>query len=240
MPIVSLAWGLVLFVLLGWVGDSTRDAAVRERAATHGGEELAGRLGSVSRAFAIEPRLIGLLSVLTLAYTGMMGAMLFVAVRIVELGGKPSDVALSYGVAALFEIPGLVLVAWLARRLGLRWVIAVGCVAYGLAIGIWGLLPTPPAINATRVLTGVCFGALLGARVLVVARLLPDELQATGQTLVQGATFGLGSALGAAIGGVLYGAAGPTVFFAIAGGMAVAGGIGAWFVLAGSVGAASN
>ena len=73
-----------------------------------------------------------------------------------------------------------------------------------------------------------------------MARLLPDELQATGQTLVQGATFGLGSALGAAIGGVLYGAAGPTVFFAIAGGMAVAGGIGAWFVLAGSVGAASN
>ena len=236
VPIVSLAWGAALFLLLGWVDDSTRDATVRERAATHGGEQLAGRLGSVSRAMAIEPRLLGLLAVLTLAYTGMMGAMLFVAVRIVELGGQPSDVALSYGIAALFEIPGLVLVGWLARRIGLRVLVVLGCVVYGLAIGGWGLLPTPLAINATRVLTGVCFGALLGARVLVIARLLPDELQATGQTMVQGATFGLGNALGAAIGGVVYGAAGPTIFFAIAGGMAVVGGIGTWFVLAGDAG----
>jgi PPP family 3-phenylpropionic acid transporter len=240
VPLVSIASCAVLFVLLGRVQDPTRDPAVRASAATHGGDELAGRLGSISRAIAIEPRFVGFLAVLTLAYTGVMGAMLFVGIRIVELGGQPSDVALSYGVSALFEVPGLVLVGWLGARIGLRWVVVLACIAYGLTIAGWGLLPAPLAINATRILTGVCFGALLGARVLVVARLLPGELQATGQTLVQGATFGLGNALGALIGGVVYGLLGPTAFFAIAGAMAIAGGIGSWIVLRGPVGAPSR
>ena len=99
------------------------------------------------------------------------------------------------------------------------------------------MLPTPIAINVTRVVTGLCFGALAAALVLVMARLLPAALQATGQTMVQAATFGLGSAAGAIVGGVLYGAFGPTAFFAFSGVLVILGGIGTWLVLYGPVGA---
>jgi len=154
----------------------------------------------------------------------------------VDLGGQPSDVALSFGVAALAEIPGLVIAGWLIRRIGTRWVVVVGLTGFGACIVSWGVLSTPDAINATRVVTGLSFGALIAARVVVIARLLPDELQATGQTMLQAATFGLGTALGAVIGGVVYASFGPTVFFGLAGALAIGGGIGAAVVLRGPVG----
>ena len=42
--------------------------------------------------------------------------------------------------------------------------------------------------------------------------------------------------MGSVIGGLVYGSAGPTFFFAAAGGVAIAGGLASWFVLAGPVG----
>ena len=169
-----------------------------------------------------------------------MGAMIFVTIRIVELGGQPSDVALTFGIASFAEIPGLVLAGWVGRRIGIRWLVVSGMVIYGLCVASWGVLPSPAAINATRVVTGLCFGALAAARVLIVARLLPEPLQATGQAMGQAATFALGNALGGLIGGILYGGLGATAFFGIAGLMAIAGGLGAWVVLYGPVGAPTH
>ena len=236
VPIVAIGWALVLTGLIGPVDDPTRDPAVRERASRHGGDALSGRFGSISRALAIQPRLWPVLGVLTVVFIGLQGSVVFVGIRIVDLGGQPSDVALTFGIASFAEIPGLMFAGWVGARIGLRGLVVGACVIYGLSIVSWGVLPTPVAINATRLLTGVCFGALFAARVLVIARLLPVELQATGQTMLGAATSGLGSALGAIFGGIIYAVSGPTVYFAVAGAMAIAGGIGAWFVLHGPVG----
>jgi MFS family permease len=177
------------------------------------------------------------LTVFALAFAGVQGALTFIGIRIVELGGQPSDVALSLGLASVAEIPGLVAAGWLGRRIGLRWLFVASLVLYGLCITSWGVLPFVVAINATRVVTGLCNGSLMAARVLMVPRLLPRSLQAIGQVLFQAATLGFGTVMGSVVGGVVYGWFGPTFFFAAAGGLAVAGGFGAWFVLAGPVGA---
>jgi MFS transporter, PPP family, 3-phenylpropionic acid transporter len=236
-PLVALVLATVLFLVVGRVPDRTRDPLVRSTAARHGGPAAAGRFGSISRALAVQPRLWVVLAVLTLSYTGLMGAVIFVGIRIVDLGGQPSDVALSFGVAAFAEVPGLVLAGWIGRRIGIRWLVLLALIVYGACIESWGLLPTPIGIIATRLVTGVCFGALAAAQVLIVARLLPAALQATGQTLMQAATFAIGNAAGALLGGVLYGVVGPGAFFGIAGLLAVLGGLGAWAVLHGAVGA---
>jgi MFS family permease len=173
----------------------------------------------------------------TLAFTGLQGALTFSGIRIVDLGGRPSDVALSYGLAALTEVPGLVAAGWLGRRIGLRWLCLLSLVSYGLCITSWGILPSVFAINVTRFVTGLCFGSLIAARVLIVPRLLPGALQATGQVLFQSATYGVGIVVGSVIGGLAYGSIGPTAFFAGAGGVTIIGGIATWFVLAGPVGA---
>jgi len=235
-PAVFLVWACVLLLLVGRIPDRTTASHLRlSRHETEG--ERGGRFGSPGRAFAVQPRLWIVLAVFALAFAGLQGALTFIGIRIVELGGQPSDVAISFGVAALAEIPGLVAAGWLGRRIGLRWLFVASLLLYGLCITSWGILPYAVAINATRAVTGLCNGSLMAARVLMVPRLLPQSLQATGQVLFQAATLGFGTVMGSVIGGVAYGAFGPRFFFLAAGGVAIAGGVAAWFVLAGPVGA---
>jgi MFS family permease len=235
-PVVFLIWVVALLLLVGRIPDRSADPTVRTSTDRTGGEP--GRhLGSLGRAFAVQPRLWVLLAVFAFAFAGMQGALTFIGIRIVELGGRPSDVALSFGLASAAEIPGLVAAGWLGRRVGLRWLFVASIVLYGLCIFSWGVLPYVAVINATRVVSGLCNGSLMAARVLMVPRLLPQSLQATGQVLFQAATLGFGSVMGSVVGGVVYGSFGPTFFFVTAGGVAIAGGVGAWLVLAGPVGA---
>jgi len=237
VPFVALVWSVAILLLLGWVPDRTRDPGIRAMAGREGGDSAAGRFGSISRVLSVQPRFLAVLAVFTLAYTGLQGSTVFLPIRIVELGGQPSDVALTYGIASFAEIPGLVLVGWLGRRIGIRWLVVLAFMTYGLSIASWGLLPTPIAINVTRLVTGLCYGALAGARVLVVARLLPEPLQATGQAMGQSATSALGSAFGGLVAGVVYGELGAEAFFGVAGLLVIAGAFGAWVVLYGPVGA---
>jgi PPP family 3-phenylpropionic acid transporter len=233
-PAVFLLWAGIAFILVGRVRAKTSAAATRGAWKTDA--EPSRRLGSVGRAFAVQPRLWIVLAVFAVAFAGMQAGLAFIGIRIVELGGKPSDVALSFSLSALTEIPGLVAAGWMGRRLGLRWLFAISLILYGICITSWGILPSAIAINATRLVTGVAFGSLTAARVLLVPRLLPEKLQTTGQVLVVASTTGLGAVLGTMIGGVAYGSLGPMVFFVGAGGVAIVGGIASWFVLAGTVG----
>ena len=235
-PAVFLIWACTLLFLVGRIPDRT--AASHLRSSRHETEgERGGRFGSPGRAFAVQPRLWLVLAIFALAFAGLQGALTFIGIRIVELGGQPSDVAISFGVAALAEIPGLVAAGWLGRRIGLRWLFVASLLLYGLCITTWGILPYAVAINTTRAVTGLCNGSLMAARVLMVPRLLPQSLQATGQVLFQAATLGFGTVMGSVIGGVAYSVFGPRFFFLAAGGVAIAGGVAAWFVLAGPVGA---
>ena len=237
LPSPAYIVGAVLFGLVGRVTDRTHDSAFRLLASRGDGERSPGRFGSVGRAFAVQPRLLGVLATFTLAYAGVQGGVTFVSIRIVELGKHPSDVALTFGISALFEVPGLILAGWLGRRIGLRALTAGSLFGFGLCIATWAFLPSPDAINATRLLTGLCYGAFTAARVLLVARLLPDSLQATGQGLVQAATVGIGTVAGSAIGGIAYGWLGPAGFFLGTAAAAIVGGIGAALVLGGPIGA---
>lgn len=235
-PAVFLVWAFVLMLLVGRIPDRTADPTVRASAET-AGRERGRRFGSPGRAFALQPRLAIVLAVFALAFAGLQGALTFIGIRIVELGGQPSDVAISFALAAVAEIPGLVAAGWMGRRFGLRWLFVVSLVMCGLCIMSWGVLPSVVAINATRLVMGLLYGTLMAARVLIVPRMLPESLQATGQVLFQAATLGLGSVAGSVVGGIIYDWFGPTSFFVAAGGVAIIGGLAAWFVLAGPVGA---
>jgi len=172
-PAVFLVWAAMAFFLVGRVRGRTNAASTR--GAWKVDAEPSRRLGSIGRAFSVQPRLWLVLAVFAVAFAGMQAALAFIGIRIVELGGQPSDVALSFSVSALMEIPGLVAAGWMGRRLGLRWLFAISLVLYGACITSWGILPSAVAINATRLVTGVAFGSLTAARVLLVPRLLPES-----------------------------------------------------------------
>ena len=197
--------------------------------------ESSSRFGSTGTAFRTQPRLLPVLATIAVVAAAMTASTTFLSLRLIALGGQASDVAMSFGISAFAEIPGMFLAARLSRRFGLRGVFCLSAVAYSAAFASWAVLTSPSAIVATRLLTGLAFAGITFSMVLTIGQLLPRALQATGQALYQGTASGIASAGGNMIGGVLYGALGAPMLFLICAGLCVAGGFIALGTLPGRV-----
>jgi PPP family 3-phenylpropionic acid transporter len=189
------------------------------------------RGGSVRAAFEIQPRLSFVLAVIGLMFLGILGAYTFFNIRLVEVGGQPSDIALGGGLAALAEVPGVLLGARIVRRVGLRGLFAGSAIWYSLGMLSWAALDQPTLMITSRALTGVAFGGIWVACVLTMTTLLPPSLQATGQALYQTTAFGIGGMIANAIGGVVYQVSGPPALFVLSSAVGLAAAVLGWLAL---------
>lgn len=187
------------------------------------------RLGSTGVAFRTAPSLAPILVASMLLHVGILSGFTFLPLRIEALGGSPSDVALSAGLSALAEIPGMLVMGRLARRIGLRAIFVGATLIYAVCMSSWMFLEVPMAIVATRVLTGLAFSGVIVSIVLTIATILPRDLQATGQALYQTSAFGIASIIANVVGGVLYGSVGHASVFGLGAALAVVAGIIGWF-----------
>lgn len=185
-------------------------------------------LGSTGVALRVAPSLGAVLVASTLLHVGIISGFTFLPLRIEDLGGSPSDVALSAGLSATMEIPAMLAIGVLARRIGLRVVFAVAAILYAACMASWMVIDVPLVIVATRAVTGVAFAGVIIGVVLTIAAILPRELQGTGQSLFQLSAFGLGSIAANTIGGVLYEGFGPTAVFGFVAVLAVAAAVIGW------------
>jgi PPP family 3-phenylpropionic acid transporter len=215
---------VVLALVAGWAPD-------RPRADLDHFSTAKRRGGSFRLAFAVQPRLPGILLAILLVQIGVIGGFTFLGLRIIELGGNPSDVALSAGISALAEVPSMLIAGRLIGRLGLRGVFSGGAAIYALTIASWAVLDSPVAIVGTRIITGFAFSSLWIASVLTMQRLLPDRLQATGQGLYQTTAFGVAAVIANLGGGILIAEFGTGPFFLLIAGIAGAAAVVAWFAL---------
>jgi MFS transporter, PPP family, 3-phenylpropionic acid transporter len=181
------------------------------------------RFGSTGVAFSTQPRLLGVLTTVALVWFSVMVSFTFLSLRIVDLGGRASDVALASGISAFAEIPGMLLAARFAGRIGLRGLFSLSTVGFAACFVAWAFLNSPDQIVVTRLLTGFCYGGMTVSMVLTMGELLPTHLQVTGQTLYQGTATGVAAVAGNSIGGLLYGFAGAPVLFVVCAVVAVAG-----------------
>jgi PPP family 3-phenylpropionic acid transporter len=243
----SLSYGVVV-ILVGLVYDRTgygpvpfvwlascallvaglfvvREPKRRPAAATH------RRGGSARLALQVQPRLPVVLFAFGLLFFAVLGAFTFLNLRLVELGGGPSDIALAGGLSAIAEIPGMIVAARIARRIGLRGLFVLSAVGYSACILSWALIDTPALIIASRAASGPAFAGLWVACVLTINVLLPQGLQATGQALYQTTAFGIGAMIANALGGVVYEELGPPTLFAIASAVAIVAAVVGWAVL---------
>ena len=136
------------------------------------------------------PGLVVVLGAVFLVQFGMIAGSTFLPLRLVALGGQPSDVALLTGLGATAEIPAMLASGVIVARLGLRGLFAGSAVVYAACLFSYVVIDSPTIIVATRVLTGAAFAGLVVAAVLSMATLLPRDLQATGQALYQLVGFG--------------------------------------------------
>ncbi len=187
--------------------------------------ELAGSIGV---AIEVEPRLVGVMAAVVLAHLGVLASFTFLPLRLVELGGPPSVIALSASVSAIFEIPAMLVAARFVSRVGLRGLFALACGLYALAFLSWVVLADPTLIVASRILTGLAYGALTVTIVLTVGALLPDQLQGSGQALYGMSAMGIASVIANLGGGVLFGAYGHGPVFLVSAVTSVAAAAVAW------------
>ena len=186
-------------------------------------------IGSLGVALKVAPRLGLVLLAVAALHIGIISGFTFLGLRLVELGGSPSDVALSSGVSAAAEIPAMLLAGQAARRLGLRWIFVGSALLYAACLASWTVLDSPGAIIATRAITGVAFAGVVVGTVLTIAALLPADLQATGQALFQTTAFGIAAIIANILGGLLYATVGFAAVFGLGAVLALVAAAIGWF-----------
>ena len=187
-------------------------------------------LGSAGVALRVAPRLGAVLVAVMLINITIISGFTYLPLRLADLGSPPSDVALSAGVSAMAEIPAMLVAARVAQWVGLRGMFVVSALIYCGVSASWIVLDSAPLIIATRLVSGVAFAWILVCVVLTIARLLPSELQATGQSLYQTFAFGLGAIVANLVGGVLYANIGHSAVFGLGLVLAILAATMGWFV----------
>jgi MFS transporter, PPP family, 3-phenylpropionic acid transporter len=191
-----------------------------------------GRFGAVGDAFRGNPRFVVFLLASILLWTGFAGAWNFLSLRIEDAGGGPLLVGLGAalgGVAEVFVMRGS---SGLSERIGLRGVFASGCLVYGTAFLLWGIVNNATAISLLTVLEGIGFGLLFTSSVVIVGRLLRPSLYATGQSIANTVAFGIGPIVGATVGGLVFQRVGPRALYTGSACLAAAAALVAWRTLA--------
>ena len=186
------------------------------------------RFGSAGVALKVAPKLGLVLAASALLHVGIISGFTFLPLRIVALGGSPSDIALSAGLSAGTEIPAMLLMGVAARRFGLRAVFTTSALLYGACFASWTVIEVPLVIVATRMVTGLAFSGVVIGVVMTIARLLPADLQATGQALFQTSAFGVAAIIANIVGGILYQVYGHVAVFGMGAILAVVSGAIGW------------
>lgn len=169
----------------------------------------------------------------TVLFAGMGSGIVhnYVFLYLADLGASETLMGLSQTVQTFSEIPVFFFSALLVRRLGARGLLLLSLSAVVIRMIAYTFLPPVWLVLPINLLHGLTFSALWVAGVTYANEVAPKGLGATAQGLFTGVSMGLGSALGALLGGTLYDSFGPTTLFRVAAACVLAGLI--FFVVAG-------
>jgi len=141
------------------------------------------------------------------------GAFSFYSIHLQMLGGAATLVGYANALSALSELPVLRYSQKLLRWLGAWGSMMLGGVTYAVRWALVAVAGQPLAVLWTQALHGPSFGAFLVGSVAYADERAPVGLNATAQALLTAASFGLGAALGAGVGGWAFDALGASGFF---------------------------
>lgn len=148
----------------------------------------------------------------------------------IAASSSPSGVGLSGALSAITEVPVMLVAGSLAERFGLRALFVTGSILAAVASSICAVADQVPILLLTRPIIGASYACLVVAGVITIRRLLPGELQATGQTLFQALGFGLAAVVLNLAGGFIVTAFGDHLLYALTACTALVGAGVAWWV----------
>jgi len=125
------------------------------------------------------------------------------------LGLRQADILPAMSTGQFAEILVMAVLGWMLKRLGFRWVLAIGAFAYALRFAIFGATWLPlGVIVASQSLHGVCFGCFIAAAFIYIDHLADKDIRTSAQSLI-GLVLGLGPILGGVLSAKLAGLCTP-------------------------------
>ena len=135
----------------------------------------------------------------------------YLGLYIKGLGGDEKAVAAAYALAAMAEVPVVLLIGKISDRFGRKWPLAVAFIIHPLNLYLYSLVTVPSSIYYLQLLGGLTFGIVLVVGVAYISDVSPMDLRGTAQGL-----FSVSNAAAMAIGPVLAGIVGDRVGLAVA------------------------
>ncbi len=149
----------------------------------------------------------------------------FLILQISFLGGGALLVGAAAAFQAVTEVPTMGYTHVLTRYLSHRSLFAIGCAIYLAIYVAWAFTGAALVAALLKLVAGVAFALVLVAAVMIANDLSPANLRATGQALMKSVLFGVAPILGAAGGGVVYGAYGSRAMFLVSTAVVAAAGL---------------
>lgn len=191
------------------------------------------RFGSVGAVFRGARRLPAYLLGWLLIGVAFTAAWSFLSLRIDARGGGPLLVGLGAAFGGAVEVPTFRLASRLMQRRGVRITFGLGCLVYAIGFVLWGIVTSPVLLSLLFPLEGVGFALLFASGVVIVGRLVPAQVHATGQAISGLTWMGLAPILGGPLGGWIFGTLGAVALYAGASALCLVGGAVVWLTLSG-------
>jgi MFS transporter, PPP family, 3-phenylpropionic acid transporter len=173
--------------------------------------------GAGLRRLLANPPFLLLLGVAFVFGVSMTIMLNYLFLHLEELGASRTLMALSLTVATASEIPLWFASSWLLRRWGVRRMIGVSLLITAVRAYAYTYMSAPWLVLPISLLHGPSFAIMWTAGVAFADRVAPPGLKATAQSILAATSMGLGAAVGALVGGVLYDEVGPVVLFQMVG-----------------------
>jgi len=146
----------------------------------------------------------------------------FYTIFISGMGAGPGFVSIAWALGLVGEITVLRYSGRLAKRIGVRGLLALGLLGSAVRWLAYALAPTPGWTLPFQLLHGLTFGAMTTAAVLAVDRAFPSELRATGQGLLSAVMWGVGGLAGSVLAGYAVQALGMRWLYGLSAALAAA------------------
>jgi PPP family 3-phenylpropionic acid transporter len=140
-------------------------------------------------------------------------------------------VGIGTAIGGLVEWPMMRWSSGLSERIGVRSVYVGGCLIYAIGFLLWGLVDSPVGVSLLTVFEGAGFAFIFTGGVVIVGRLVPSSLYATGLSLAQTIYFGIGAIVGGAAGGLVFEHVGSAALYIGASMLTLAGAAIVWVTL---------
>jgi MFS transporter, PPP family, 3-phenylpropionic acid transporter len=147
--------------------------------------------------------------------TASGGVNSFFSLYLNRIGATGGQIGFSWALAAVSELPVMLLSAVILRRIGAEGLLVMAFLVFIVRWLLYSMIDVPVWALAVQLLHGLSFAAFLVGGVTFVSERTPPGLSATAQAIYSTVTFGLASITGSMIGGYLYDNVGMQNFFRI-------------------------